>query len=42
LALALALQVPVFVVITKVDMCPKNILEQTIKQVTKILRSSGK
>lgn len=41
LALALALQVPVFVIITKVDMCPTNILEETIKQVTKILRSSG-
>lgn len=31
LGLALALNVPVFVVITKIDMCPANILESTIK-----------
>ncbi|KAJ3286361.1 Short integuments 2, mitochondrial [Borealophlyctis nickersoniae] len=41
LGLALALQVPVFIVITKIDMCPKNVLESTIKQLTKILKSSG-
>ncbi|KAI3645912.1 hypothetical protein MP228_008840 [Amoeboaphelidium protococcarum] len=41
LGLALALNVPVFVVITKIDMCPANILESTIKQLTKILKSSG-
>ena len=41
LGLALALQVPVFVVITKIDMCPANILETTIKNLTKILKSSG-
>ncbi|KAJ3035932.1 hypothetical protein HK097_003989, partial [Rhizophlyctis rosea] len=28
-------------VITKIDMCPRNVLENTIKQITKILRSSG-
>ncbi len=39
--MALALQVPVFVVITKIDMCPKNILEATLKQLVKILKSSG-
>ncbi|KAI3639798.1 hypothetical protein MIR68_002112 [Amoeboaphelidium protococcarum] len=41
LGLALALNVPVFVVITKIDMCPGNILESTTKQLTKILKSSG-
>lgn len=41
LGLALALQVPVFVVITKIDMCPKNVLETTINHLKKILRSSG-
>ncbi|KAJ3222548.1 Short integuments 2, mitochondrial [Clydaea vesicula] len=41
LGLALALNVPVFIVITKIDMCPKNILEATITQLTKVLRSSG-
>ncbi|TPX55681.1 hypothetical protein PhCBS80983_g05110 [Powellomyces hirtus] len=41
LGLALALNVPVFIVITKIDMCPKNVLESTISQLTKILKSSG-
>ncbi|KAJ2402976.1 hypothetical protein GGI23_000315 [Coemansia sp. RSA 2559] len=41
LGLALALSVPVFVVITKIDMCPPAILDATLKQLTKVLRSSG-
>lgn len=41
LGLALALNVPVLVCITKVDMCPPNVLESTVKQVTKILKSNG-
>jgi GTPase len=41
LGLALALQVPVFIVVTKIDMCPANVLETTINQLTKVLRSSG-
>ncbi len=41
LGLALALNVPVFVVITKIDMCPQNVLEATIAHLNKILRSSG-
>eukprot|EP00842_Homolaphlyctis_polyrhiza_P001371 jgi/Hompol1/2234/HPOL_005177-RA len=41
LGLALALQVPVFIVITKIDMCPKNVLESTISQLIKILKSPG-
>ncbi|RKO87815.1 P-loop containing nucleoside triphosphate hydrolase protein [Blyttiomyces helicus] len=41
LGLTLALQVPVFIVVTKIDMCPKNVLETTIKQLIKILKSSG-
>ncbi|KAJ3027849.1 Short integuments 2, mitochondrial, partial [Rhizophlyctis rosea] len=41
LGLALALSVPVYIVITKIDMCPVNVLENTIKQLCKILRSSG-
>nr|KAJ3423176.1 hypothetical protein HK105_000991 [Polyrhizophydium stewartii] len=41
LGLALALQVPVFIVITKIDMCPKNVLESTINQLVKILKSPG-
>ncbi|KAJ2870468.1 hypothetical protein FB639_004618, partial [Coemansia asiatica] len=41
LGLALALGIPVFVVITKIDMCPSNVLDATLKQLTKVLRSSG-
>ncbi|KAI2631082.1 P-loop containing nucleoside triphosphate hydrolase protein [Hypoxylon sp. NC1633] len=39
LGLALALNVPIMVVVTKIDICPPNILEQTIQQITKILKS---
>lgn len=41
LGIALALNVPVMVVITKIDICPPNILEETISQLTKILKSPG-
>lgn len=41
LGLALALSVPVFVVITKIDMCPVNILQDNLKLLIKILKSQG-
>ncbi|KAH8902874.1 P-loop containing nucleoside triphosphate hydrolase protein [Coniochaeta sp. PMI_546] len=41
LGIALALNVPVMVVITKIDICPPQILEQTIAQITRILKSPG-
>ncbi|KAK3386233.1 GTP-binding protein 1 [Sordaria brevicollis] len=41
LGIALALNVPIMVVITKIDICPPNILEQTITQITRILKSPG-
>ena len=41
LGIALALNVPVLVVITKIDICPPQILEQTITQITRILKSPG-
>lgn len=41
LGIALALNVPVMVVITKIDICPPQILEQTILQITRILKSPG-
>jgi GTPase len=41
LGLALALNVPVFVVITKIDMCPANVLEDTLQLLQKILKSPG-
>lgn len=41
LGIAMALNVPVLVVITKIDICPPQILAQTIQQLTKILKSPG-
>jgi len=41
LGIALALNVPVMVVVTKIDICPPNILEQTTTQITRILKSPG-
>ncbi|KAJ9309342.1 hypothetical protein DTO217A2_1280 [Paecilomyces variotii] len=41
LGIALALNVPVMVVITKIDICPPQIREQTITQLTRILKSPG-
>ncbi|KAF2276812.1 uncharacterized protein EI97DRAFT_417863 [Westerdykella ornata] len=41
LGIAISLNVPVMVIITKIDICPPNILEQTITQLTKILKSPG-
>jgi GTPase len=41
LGIALSLNVPVMVVITKIDICPPHILQQTITQLTRILKSPG-
>jgi len=41
LGLALALNVPVFVVVTKIDMCPVNVLADTMHMLQKILKSPG-
>uniref|UniRef100_A0A0N4ZC03 Tr-type G domain-containing protein n=1 Tax=Parastrongyloides trichosuri TaxID=131310 RepID=A0A0N4ZC03_PARTI len=41
LTLALSLNVPVFAVVTKIDMCPKNILSQTMKNLDKMMKSPG-
>ncbi|XP_026469311.1 GTP-binding protein 1 [Ctenocephalides felis] len=41
LGLALALSVPVFVVVTKIDMCPPNILQDNLKLLVRILKSPG-
>ncbi|CAI6363956.1 unnamed protein product [Macrosiphum euphorbiae] len=41
LGLALALSVPVFVVVTKIDMCPPNILQDTLRLLVRILKSPG-
>lgn len=41
LGVTLALNIPVFVVITKIDMCPSNILQNTISCLKKVLKSPG-
>jgi GTPase len=41
LGLSLALNVPVFVVLTKIDICPANVLQDTINILLKILKSPG-
>lgn len=41
LGLALALSVPVFVVVTKIDMCPPIVLQENLKLLFKILKSQG-
>ncbi|CAI8013854.1 GTP-binding protein 1, partial [Geodia barretti] len=41
LGLALALSVPVFVVVTKIDMCPVNVLQDTLKLLNRVLKSPG-
>ena len=41
LGLALALSVPVFIVVTKIDMCPPNVLQDTLKILQKVLKSPG-
>eukprot|EP00292_Cryptomonas_paramecium_P002998 CAMPEP_0113683934 /NCGR_PEP_ID=MMETSP0038_2-20120614/13654_1 /TAXON_ID=2898 /ORGANISM="Cryptomonas paramecium" /LENGTH=643 /DNA_ID=CAMNT_0000603489 /DNA_START=40 /DNA_END=1967 /DNA_ORIENTATION=+ /assembly_acc=CAM_ASM_000170 len=41
LGVALALKYPLIFAVTKVDMCPENILKQTLDELTKILKSTG-
>ncbi len=41
LGIALALNVPVMVVVTKIDICPPQVLQETLKQLTAILKSPG-
>ncbi|KAJ5973489.1 hypothetical protein N7481_010699 [Penicillium waksmanii] len=41
LGIALALNVPVMVIVTKIDICPPQILQETLSQLAKILKSPG-
>jgi GTPase len=41
LGLALSLNIPIFIVITKIDRCPKHVLETTIKDLAKLLKSKS-
>ncbi len=38
IGLAMALQVPIFVVINKIDLCPKCLIERTLDQLTRLSR----
>lgn len=39
--LSLALKLPSFVVVTKIDICPGNIMKQTIEKLVKMLKAQG-
>ncbi|KAL0082873.1 P-loop containing nucleoside triphosphate hydrolase protein [Phycomyces blakesleeanus] len=41
LGLALSLTIPVFVVITKIDRCPENVLRSTVQDLVKILKGKS-
>lgn len=41
LGVALALKVPVFFVVTKVDICPEHILKETLAKLHTILKKPG-
>jgi GTPase len=41
LGVALALKVPVFFVVTKVDICPEHILKQSLQQLAAVLKRPG-
>jgi len=41
LGIALALKIPIFIVITKLDIAPPEILKQTLEYLTKVLKSTG-
>jgi GTPase len=42
LGLAAALQLPVIVVVTKIDMAPKHVLEESMKKVERVLRLAAR
>jgi len=39
--MAIALHVPLFVVVTKVDLCPEPVMKETLKQLTRLLKLPG-
>lgn len=41
LGISLALKVPIFIVITKIDIAPENVYEETKTTLIKILKSPG-
>ena len=42
LGLCCALRVPFFVVVTKIDMCPKNVFEETQMKIKRVIRRAGR
>ncbi|KAI7805413.1 GTP-binding protein 2 [Triplophysa rosa] len=41
LGLAMALKVPIFIVVSKVDLCTKSTVERTVRQLERILKQPG-
>ncbi|MBN3324104.1 GTPB2 protein, partial [Atractosteus spatula] len=41
LGLAMALKVPIFIVVSKVDLCTKGTIERTVRQLERILKQPG-
>ncbi|XP_061083682.1 GTP-binding protein 2-like isoform X2 [Conger conger] len=41
LGLAMALKVPIFIVVSKVDLCPRGAVERTVRQLERILKQPG-
>ncbi|KNC50332.1 GTP-binding protein 1 [Thecamonas trahens ATCC 50062] len=41
MSIALALKVPVYMVVTKIDMAPPNVLKRTLRQLSKLVKSPG-
>ena len=39
--MAIALNVPLFVVVTKVDLCPEPVMKETMKQLTRLMKLPG-
>ncbi|VDN23980.1 unnamed protein product, partial [Gongylonema pulchrum] len=41
LSLALYLDIPIFIVVTKIDMCPEKVLAETMSSLEKLMKSRG-
>ncbi len=41
IGIAIALRIPIVIVITKIDICPPNIYDQNMAQIMKILKSNA-
>ena len=41
LGLAMALKVPIFIVVSKVDLCSRGTVERTVRQLERVLKQPG-